>query len=346
MAVMLPAELEFAFGMLGVPWPTENEDGLRTIAAAYRSCATGLTTDVVQDTHDAIRFVTANNVGDHIDALASFWAGYHSDGDDSGHLSSLATTLHALADSHDLAATLVEALKIALIAVAGVVAAVLVWAAVAATVTAGMAVVQARTTITGSRVFAQRSVAVFRRELERFFSRTLIRGVEARLRRILDAKAPNQLRMRFGRPDPLRAAANRTVNVKAITPAPVWRTDRLILRRADDRHPDEVFGTGFHPRNPGNTDLESHLRFEQSAFVGTSRLDNPMDIFPMRYLYDVDAPGGIDIVETMGSALRTGHQLEVAFPGGIEGRFIRGARPYDAATEKFGDYVNNPHYRP
>ncbi|WP_405152033.1 hypothetical protein [Sphaerisporangium sp. NBC_01403] len=344
---MLPAELETAFQMLGAPWPTEDEDGLRECATAYRSCATALATDVIPGAQGAISFAATENIGGHIDALTSFWADYHRDGDDSAHLPSLATTLHALADSHDAAATLVEALKIALIAAAGIVAAILVWAAAAATVTAGMALVQARTAITGSRVFAQRSVAVFRRELERFFGKTLIRGVESRLRRILRAKAPIQLRMRLARrPDPLRAAANRNVDVKAITPTPVWRTDRLIVRRADDRHPDEVFGPGFHPRNPGNTDLESHLRFEESAFVGTTRLDNPMDIFPMRYLYDVDAPGGIDIVETMGSALRTGHQREVAFPGGIEGRFIRGARPYDAATETFGDYVNNPHYSP
>lgn len=149
-----------------------------------------------------------------------------------------------------------------------------------------------------------------------------------------------------GRPDPLRAAADRNVDVRSITPSPVWRTDRLILRRADDRHPDEIFTDGFHPRDVTNTDLESHLRFEPSAFVSTTRLDNPMDIFPTRYLYDVDAPGGIDLAETMGSALRTGHQREVAFPGGVEARFIKGAKPYDAETGEFGDYVVNPGYRP
>nr|WP_156056400.1 hypothetical protein [Streptosporangium roseum] len=347
MAVMLPAGLETAFGMLGVPWPTEDEDGLRDCATAYRSCANTITADVIPGTRGAVQFAAADNAGDDVDALTAFWADYHREGDDSAHLSSLATTLHALADTHDGFATLVEILKKVLIVAAGIVAAILAWAVAAAAFTFGMAAVQARTAVFGSRVFAQRAVAVFRRELGRFFGRTLARGVAARLRRILAAKSPNQLRMRFGgRPDPLRAAANRNVNVKAITPAPVWRTDRLVLRRADDRHPDEVFGPGFHPRRPDNTDLESHLRFEESAFVSTTRLSNPMDIFPTRYLYDVDAPGGIDLTQTMGTALRTGHQQEVAFPGGVEGRFIKGARPYDAATETFGDYVNNPHYRP
>jgi hypothetical protein len=156
-----------------------------------------------------------------------------------------------------------------------------------------------------------------------------------------------EFRMRLGgRPDPLRAAVNRDIDVKSITPVPVWRDDRLMLTRADDRYPDEVFGQGFQPRAPSNTDLESHLRFEPSAFVSTSRLKNPMDIFPMRYLYDVDAPGGIDLKKTMGSALRTGHQKEIPFPGGIDARFIRGARSYDSATGEFGPYVGNPGYRP
>ncbi|MFI6594848.1 hypothetical protein ACIBHX_01295 [Nonomuraea sp. NPDC050536] len=69
-------------------------------------------------------------------------------------------------------------------------------------------------------------------------------------------------------------------------------------------------------------------------------------IFPTRYLYDVDAPGGIDLQQTMGSALRTAHQREVAFPGGIEGRYIKGAKPYDPETGQFGEYIANPHYRP
>ncbi|MFB9474370.1 hypothetical protein ACFFR3_33165 [Nonomuraea salmonea] len=39
-------------------------------------------------------------------------------------------------------------------------------------------------------------------------------------------------------------------------------------------------------------------------------------------------------------------EREVAFPGGVEARFIKGAKPYDAETGEFGDYVVNPGYRP
>ncbi|MFG3442486.1 hypothetical protein ACGF0J_35040 [Nonomuraea sp. NPDC047897] len=278
-----------------------------------------------------------------------FWAEYHQDGDDSAHLQSLVTTMNALADSHDLAAVLVELVKKLLIAIAAATAVMPAWAAATLPFTGGMSALTARAYISGARLLAQRAVVLFRRQLDRFFGGRLAEGVNKRLARILEAAAPQQLGLRMrlgGRPDPLRAAADRSVKVGAISPKPVWRQDRLILRRADDRHPDDIFGAGFHPRNPANTDLESHLRFEPSAFVSTTRLDNPMDIFPARYLYDVDAPGGIDLAETMGSALRTGHQREVAFPGGVEGRFVRGVRSYDAETGTFGDYLTNPHYRP
>ncbi|WP_394367712.1 scabin-related ADP-ribosyltransferase [Nonomuraea phyllanthi] len=346
---MLPPALETTFVTLGVPWPTENEDGLRTCATAYRTCAETLATDVIAGADGAIRFANVGNSGAHIDALNDFWAEYHSEGDDSRHLASLALTMHAMADSHDLAALIVEVLKKTLIGMAAVTAAVLAWAAATLPFTGGMSAVSARAYVSGARLLAQKAVVLFRRELDRFFGGALARGVSARLGRILEAASPKQLGLRTrlgGRPDPLRAAVDRSVNVKAITPKPVWRSDRLILRRADDRHPDDIFGSGFYPRDPANTDLESHLRFEPSAFVSTTRLDNPMDIFPTRYLYDVDAPGGIDIVDTMGTALRTAHQREVAFPGGIEGRFVKGARPYDAGSGTFGEYIVNPHYRP
>ncbi|WP_456115256.1 WXG100-like domain-containing protein [Sphaerisporangium corydalis] len=187
---MLPPALETAFGMLGVPWPTEDEDGLRECAAAYRACATTLTGHTIPLAHGAVQYAVAGNSGDGVDALGTLWAGYYQDGDETAHLPSLATTLHGLADAHDLAADLVQALKAFLIGAAVYVTAVLLWAAASAAFTAGMGAVQARTLIAGLRGAAQRSVAVFRRELERFFGRSLVRGVETRLRRILGARGP------------------------------------------------------------------------------------------------------------------------------------------------------------
>jgi hypothetical protein len=187
-AVMLPAELESALGMLGVPWPTENEDELRECAAAYRACADGVTSDVAPHAGGAVAQVAAENSGDHIDALTGFWGDYQRE--DSGHLPSLATALHALADGHEIAASVVEIVKVFLVGLAAYVVAVLVWAAAAAVFTAGAAALEARTVLTGLRVLAQRAFAAFRRELERFFGETVTRGVEMRLRAILDAGAP------------------------------------------------------------------------------------------------------------------------------------------------------------
>ncbi|WP_442811463.1 WXG100-like domain-containing protein [Streptosporangium sp. NBC_01756] len=181
---MLPTELEFAFGMLGVWWPTQDEDGLRQCAAAYRACATTLTTEVIPTAHGAVRHAAANNAGDGIDAAGAFWAEYHRDGDDDTHLDSLATTLHALAHGHDMAADLVEIFKKFLIAVAGAVAALLA----AAVVVGGLAALD----IFNLRAVAQRAMIIFRREIERFFGESLLRGVEPPLRRILGARGPKR----------------------------------------------------------------------------------------------------------------------------------------------------------
>ncbi|MEU0565492.1 hypothetical protein ABZ297_08890 [Nonomuraea sp. NPDC005983] len=190
MAMMLPAKLEEAFVLLGVPWPTENEDGLKEYAAACWRCAGELITDVVPALVGTVGSIGLDNAGDGVEALLAFLADYLDDETDLAHLPSLAIILSVLAASHSLAAVLVQALKILLVIVATYVAAALLWAAMAAVVTSGMAVVRARTFVIGLRLIAQRAVAVFRRELERFFGKSLVRGVQARLRRLFGARPP------------------------------------------------------------------------------------------------------------------------------------------------------------
>ena len=48
----------------------------------------------------------------------------------------------------------------------------------------------------------------------------------------------------------LGAAVDRTVDIFAITPEPVWRTTDEPLYRADDRPPETIFAEGFAPRDP------------------------------------------------------------------------------------------------
>ncbi|MFG3440782.1 ParB N-terminal domain-containing protein [Nonomuraea sp. NPDC047897] len=215
--LMLPPGLETAFGMLGVPWFTQDEGALRACAAAYRTCARVLATEVIPAAHHAIGHARANNAGESIDDVTVFWADYHHEGDDSGHLSSLATVLAVLADVHDLAAGFVAGAKRFLIVLAGLVAAALVWGAIAAAVGGGAAALHVRMVIAGLRSVARRFVAVFRRRLEQFLGNAVTRGVATRLRRVLDARGPRvtvaarrtatQARAKGARPDTPRTAA-------------------------------------------------------------------------------------------------------------------------------------------
>ncbi|MCA2188436.1 hypothetical protein LDL05_25600 [Nonomuraea cavernae] len=171
-------------------WPQEDEDHLRACGAALRTCATSLTNEVNPAADGAIKHAATNNSGDHIDELNAYWADYQDEGDQAGHLKSLAASLHALADGHDLFARIVEILKGVLLVLATYVLFALVWAASAAVVSGGLAAIKARGTITVLRAFARKAVATLRRRLEQAFGRKLIRAVETRLRRILGAKAP------------------------------------------------------------------------------------------------------------------------------------------------------------
>ncbi|WP_432836901.1 scabin-related ADP-ribosyltransferase [Dactylosporangium sp. CA-092794] len=129
----------------------------------------------------------------------------------------------------------------------------------------------------------------------------------------------------------------------------VHRTDRDPLTRVDNRHPDEIFQDGFKPWNSnGNNDLQVHVDDSpRGNLVSASR--NPEGVGAYPWLYDIDAPGGIDLNAT---ALEHGNlepnwgENEVTFPGGIPARYIRGAQQYDEFDNPIGDYLSSPNYRP
>ncbi|WP_067129668.1 scabin-related ADP-ribosyltransferase [Microtetraspora malaysiensis] len=337
MGIQLPAGLVLAAGLVGYTWPDMDEDEIAAAGHAWLRHADTLVAGS-QAVNEHVLRVIRRNAGPAVTAMHDHWTSADGPGT---HTNDAVTATRLIGAACLAGAALVAAFKFGIIAALARLAVSVARAIATASASLGTSLATIPLHAAATRAAIQRLLRTILGGVKR-----IVEGLLTRARALLEKITPMGLRLRMARPDPLRAAADRSVNVKAITPSPVWRSDRLILRRADDRHPDEVFGPGFHPRNPRNTDLESHLRFEESAFVSTTRLDNPMDIFPTRYLYDVDAPGGVDIAETMGSALRTGHQREVAFPGGIEGRYIKGARPYDASTETFGDYIPNPDYRP
>jgi len=143
--------------------------------------------------------------------------------------------------------------------------------------------------------------------------------------------------------DRLAVAVDRSVNVDAITPTPVWRETAEPLFRFDNRAPEQIFGEGFGPRNPANTDMLGYVKNnDPSAFVGTTR--NEVLDWGTKFRYQVDAPGGIDVNQTLDKVYFPAEQ-EIAFPGGIQPQFIKGAHTLGPGGAP-GEWIPNPGFNP
>nr|WTC11342.1 ADP-ribosyltransferase [Streptomyces anthocyanicus] len=152
--------------------------------------------------------------------------------------------------------------------------------------------------------------------------------------------------------DRTKAAADRGVDVDRITPEPVWRTTCGTLYRSDSRGPQVVFEEGFHAKDVqnGQYDVEKYVLVNQpSPYVSTS-YDHDLykTWYKSGYNYYIDAPGGIDVNKTIGDTHKWADQVEVAFPGGIQRKYIIGVCPVDrqTKTEIMSDCESNPHYQP
>ncbi|MFA3876986.1 ADP-ribosyltransferase [Streptomyces sp. MMCC 100] len=152
--------------------------------------------------------------------------------------------------------------------------------------------------------------------------------------------------------DRTKAAADRGVDVDRITPEPVWRTTCGTLYRSDSRGPQVVFEEGFHAKDVenGQYDVEKYVLVNQpSPFVSTS-YDHDLykTWYKSGYNYYIDAPGGIDVNKTIGDTHKWADQVEVAFPGGIQRKYIIGVCPVDrqTKTEIMSECESNPHYQP
>ncbi|AZM75458.1 hypothetical protein D1J63_11140 [Streptomyces sp. KPB2] len=152
--------------------------------------------------------------------------------------------------------------------------------------------------------------------------------------------------------DRTKAAADRGVDVDRITPEPVWRTTCGTLYRSDSRGPQVVFEEGFHAKDVenGQYDVEKYVLVNQpSPFVSTT-YDHDLykTWYKSGYNYYIDAPGGIDVNRTIGDTHKWADQVEVAFPGGIQRKYIIGVCPVDrqTKTEIMSECESNPHYQP
>lgn len=149
---------------------------------------------------------------------------------------------------------------------------------------------------------------------------------------------------------PLHSAADKSVQVDRITPKPVYRDNCKQLYRADGRGPDVIFGEGFRPKDTknGQYDLQQYVaRNQPSPYVSTSYDHDLYQKWKARWNYYIDAPGGIDVNKTIGSDHKYASQEEVAFPGGVDEKFIVGACPVNKETKReiMNDCVDNPHYQ-
>ncbi|MFD9433358.1 ADP-ribosyltransferase [Streptomyces sp. NPDC060002] len=171
------------------------------------------------------------------------------------------------------------------------------------------------------------------------------------------AEAPPKARTKAAAPacpqfdDPVKAAADRQVDVPRITPAPVWRKTCGTLWRSDNRAPEVVFDEGFYPKDVvnGQYDIEKYvLNNQASPYVSTTYDHDLYKRWKSNYNYYIDAPGGIDVNRTIGDTHKYADQAEVAFPGGVARQYVLGACPVDKATktEVLSGCVSNLHYVP
>ncbi|WP_218924481.1 enterotoxin A family protein, partial [Bacillus cereus] len=139
------------------------------------------------------------------------------------------------------------------------------------------------------------------------------------------------------------------------TSEPRWRPQEVVdtdgrtrsdtrqrLIRWDRRPPNEIFRDGFIPQvtseNPTleDTDLYNYAKSNhKSFFVSTTKtqLKKKNYVWTPRsattgiiYQYEIYAPGGLDVNESLSNESPWPNQMEVAFPGGIRPEFIRSVR--------------------
>ncbi|MFE2541408.1 scabin-related ADP-ribosyltransferase [Actinacidiphila glaucinigra] len=153
-------------------------------------------------------------------------------------------------------------------------------------------------------------------------------------------------------PDRLYAAADTSVDLDRIRPdEPAWRSNCNALFRGDERPPESVFKDGLRPADvsDGEYDLQAYARREQpSPFVATTYDREFLKHQTTAYHYYIDAPGGIELDETLGTRELRSARTGVVFPGGVARQFIVKACPVDKATkaELTARCVPNPAYSP
>jgi hypothetical protein len=343
-ALQPPPELAMLLNLV-ISWPLIDEDVLHEAGTQWISFAvTAARVSSTAATHAAR--TTERNDGEGVRAFGGDW---RDTSDRSGD--AIAAAL-LIGGALQLSAMIVLAMKVALIVVLLRLALNLSRLATASGPTGGASLAAVPSVVGGARTAAReivrKMVDLLERSVLRLFDRAsaLLRKPPARVGAGAippGKRPPTPVR---GPDNYLEAAADKSVDVKSITPYPIWRRDRKPLYRAEDRSPDAIFDQGLHPRDPSMTNLSDYvLKDRPSAFVGTSTRMDIGGAFPRRHVYEVDAPGGIDVQETVQAAAYLTHEREIAFPGGVHRRYISGAWPQGVPRTP-ENFIPNPHYDP
>ena len=123
------------------------------------------------------------------------------------------------------------------------------------------------------------------------------------------------------------------------------------LFRRDGRSPDEIFENGFQPWDKdANVPIEDYVNENvHSQFVGTSKVKSRAEEVntqtgQLGYIYEINNPGhGVDVNEVYPNN-PLAYEQEIAFPGGIDSKDVKGATPIDGNNQPTGEFVPNPNY--
>jgi hypothetical protein len=176
MSIELPDELVWVIQMIGLPWPTVDEDQLREYAGQLRTYASSLA-ETHGEAHGRIGDLSASYASPSYDVLAERWAQFSS-----GHVNQIVEGCHVLAGALEIGADVVVAVKGTIIAALVAMAAEFVADQAAAVATFGLAEAATVAIVEGTK-------AIVRAALDQLEQQVIAEVLEAALGPLEDRAA-------------------------------------------------------------------------------------------------------------------------------------------------------------
>jgi hypothetical protein len=158
-SIELPDEIVWVLNLLGLPWPSIDEDQLRTYAGHLRTYAQSLS-DTHGAAHSDITDLSADYDSPAYDVLAERWAQFSS-----GHVAGLVEACHGFATALDVAADAVVAAKGVIIGALFAMAAEIAADQAAAVFTFGLAEAAEPAIIAGTRFIVKSALDQLEQQL-------------------------------------------------------------------------------------------------------------------------------------------------------------------------------------